>query len=82
MSVASAVEEQRSATGEISRNVQEAATGTREVSANITSVHEAAQETGAAASEMRNAATNCRSNLIRCAARLRPSSRIFAPPNT
>jgi len=55
--VASAVEEQRAATGEISRNVQEAATGTQEVTSNISGVHEAAQETGSAAVQVKNAAT-------------------------
>ncbi|MBT6828826.1 MAG: methyl-accepting chemotaxis protein, partial [Rhodospirillaceae bacterium] len=55
--IASAVEEQRAATGEISRNVQEAATGTQEVSSNISGVHEAAQETGSAAVQVKNAAT-------------------------
>jgi methyl-accepting chemotaxis protein len=53
---ASAVEEQRAATGEISRNVQEAASGTREVSSNIAGVSEAARDTGSAAEEMKNAA--------------------------
>ncbi len=56
-SVASAVEEQRAATGEISRNVQEAATGTQEVSSSITGVNEAAQQTGSAAEQMTNAAS-------------------------
>jgi methyl-accepting chemotaxis protein len=54
--VASAVEEQRAATGEISRNVQQAAIGTQEASSNSTGVNDAAQETGAAAVQMKNAA--------------------------
>jgi methyl-accepting chemotaxis protein len=47
--IASAVEEQGSATKEIARNVQEAAQGTSMVSSNIGSVTDAAGETGAAA---------------------------------
>jgi methyl-accepting chemotaxis protein len=54
--IASAVEEQRAATGEISRNVQQAATGTQEVTSNITGVSDAAQQTGAAAEQMKAAA--------------------------
>ena len=54
--IASAVEEQGAATGEISRNVQEAAQGTGEVSSNITGVTQAATETGTAASEVLAAA--------------------------
>ncbi|WP_193182976.1 methyl-accepting chemotaxis protein [Nisaea sediminum] len=50
--IASAVEEQNSATSEISRNVQEAAQGTQMVSANISSMTEGAQETGTAASQV------------------------------
>ncbi|MBL4667534.1 MAG: hypothetical protein JKY04_09160, partial [Sneathiella sp.] len=41
-SIASAVEEQGAATGEISRNVQQAAQSTQEVSQNIDSVNSAA----------------------------------------
>jgi len=48
--IATAVEQQGSATLEIARNVQEAARGTGEVSANISGVRQAASETGAAAS--------------------------------
>ncbi|UUX49029.1 methyl-accepting chemotaxis protein [Nisaea acidiphila] len=50
--IASAVEEQNSATSEISRNVQEAAQGTQMVSSNITSMTEGAEETGTAASQV------------------------------
>jgi len=50
--IASAVEEQNSATAEISRNVQEAAQGTQMVSANISSMSEGAQETGSAAGQV------------------------------
>jgi methyl-accepting chemotaxis protein len=55
-SIASAVEEQGAATGEISRNVQEAAKGTQEVTENITGVTQAAAETGSAASQVLSAA--------------------------
>ena len=54
--VASAVEEQRAATGEISRDVQHAAAGTHEISTNITGVNDAARDTGAAAEQMKAAA--------------------------
>lgn len=50
--IASAVEEQNSATSEISRNVQEAAQGTQMVSANISSMTEGAEETGTAATQV------------------------------
>lgn len=54
--IAAAVEEQGSATEEISRNVQEAATGTQQVTENITSVTQSTQETGHSASEVQDAA--------------------------
>jgi methyl-accepting chemotaxis protein len=54
--IASAVEEQTSATEEISRNVQQASAGTQEVSSNIDGVAQAAGETGKSASEMLRAA--------------------------
>jgi methyl-accepting chemotaxis protein len=54
-SIASAVEEQIAATGEISRNVQEAANGTQEVTQNITGVSEGAQQTGAASGQLLSA---------------------------
>ena len=50
--IASAVEEQRAATGEIARNVQQAAQGTQEVASSMTSVASAAEETDGAASEV------------------------------
>ncbi|MFK4723957.1 methyl-accepting chemotaxis protein [Bradyrhizobium niftali] len=50
--IASAVEEQSSATREISRNVQQAAHGTQEVSASVADVRQGANETGAASSQM------------------------------
>ena len=53
--IAAAVEEQGSATNEISRNVHEAAAGTREVTTTIGGVSQAATETGAAASEVLSA---------------------------
>ncbi len=50
--VASAVQEQTAATGEIARNVDQAALGTQEVSSNIGQVELAARETGQAASQI------------------------------
>lgn len=55
--IASAVEEQGAATGEISRNVQQAAAGTSEVSQNIEGVTQASTETGHAASQVLDAAS-------------------------
>jgi methyl-accepting chemotaxis protein len=54
--IASAVEEQSSATREISRNVQQAAHGTQEVSANVASVRQGADDTGSASSQVLSAA--------------------------
>ena len=54
--IASAVEEQGAATGEIARNVQHASHGTQEVSQNIGGVTEAASSTGRMAGETLNAA--------------------------
>ncbi|WP_426609172.1 methyl-accepting chemotaxis protein [Bradyrhizobium sp. McL0616] len=54
--IAAAIEQQGSATKEISRSVQEAARGTQEVNTNITGVRRAADDTGAAASEVLGAA--------------------------
>jgi methyl-accepting chemotaxis protein len=54
--ISAAVEQQGSATGEISRNVQEAAKGTQQVDDNITQVSKGADETGAAAGEVLSAA--------------------------
>ena len=56
-SIASAVEQQTAATGEIARNVEQASAGTQEVSSNIIAVNEAAAATGAAATQIRNSAT-------------------------
>jgi methyl-accepting chemotaxis protein len=54
--IAAAVEEQGSATGEIARNTQEAAAGTQQVSTNIQGVSQDAQETGQAADQVLQAA--------------------------
>ena len=56
--IASAVEEQTAATGEISRNVQQAAQGTSEVSRSIVGVNEASNQAGQSASEVLRAASN------------------------
>ncbi|MDE1145529.1 MAG: methyl-accepting chemotaxis protein [Azospirillaceae bacterium] len=56
MAIASAIEEQSATTSEIARSVNEAAKGTEEVSRNITGVHEGAVATGAAASQIQDAA--------------------------
>lgn len=52
MAIASAIEEQGSATKEISRSVQDAARGTQDVNANIAGVQQAADQTGNAAQEV------------------------------
>jgi methyl-accepting chemotaxis protein len=54
--IAAAIEQQGSATMEISRSVQEAARGTHEVSTNIEGVRQAVDDSGAAAAEVLNAA--------------------------
>jgi methyl-accepting chemotaxis protein len=54
--IASTVEEQGTATQEISRNIQEAAKGTMQVSTNIADVQRGASETGAASSQVHSAA--------------------------
>jgi len=54
--VASAVEEQGTTTGDISRNVQQASAGTAEVSANIACVTAAASDTGSASIQVLGAA--------------------------
>jgi methyl-accepting chemotaxis protein len=54
--VANAMDEQSTATGEISSNVQQAAAGTQDVSSNITGVRQAAVESGAAAAQVLSAA--------------------------
>jgi methyl-accepting chemotaxis protein len=56
VAIASAIEQQGSATKEISRNVQEAARGTQEVTSNISGVQRAADGTGAAANQVLGAA--------------------------
>jgi methyl-accepting chemotaxis protein len=56
IAIASAIEEQGSATREISRSVQEAARGTQEVNANISGVQRAADDTGSAANQVLGAA--------------------------
>jgi methyl-accepting chemotaxis protein len=55
--IAAAIEEQSSATGEITRNVQQAAQGTEQVALNIAGVSTAAGETGHAASQVLDSAT-------------------------
>jgi len=54
--IAAAIEEQGSATREISRSVQDAARGTQEVNSNISGVQRAADDTGAASSRVLGAA--------------------------
>jgi methyl-accepting chemotaxis protein len=54
--IATAIQEQGSATQEISRSVQQAARGTQEVNSNITGVQKAADDTGSAASQVLGAA--------------------------
>jgi len=56
IAIASAIEEQGSATKEISRSVQEAARGTQEVNSNISGVQRAADDTGSAATQVLGAA--------------------------
>ena len=56
VTIASAIEQQGSATKEISRNVQEAARGTQEVTSNISGVQQAADDTGSAADQVLGAA--------------------------
>jgi methyl-accepting chemotaxis protein len=56
VAIASAIQQQGSATQEISRSVQEAARGTQEVNSNITGVQRAADDTGSAASQVLGAA--------------------------
>jgi methyl-accepting chemotaxis protein len=55
--IASAVEEQGSATQEIARNVQQAALGTGEIASNVTGVRQAAGDTGAAAHDVLEASS-------------------------
>jgi methyl-accepting chemotaxis protein len=56
VAIAAAIEQQGSATRDISRNVQQAARGTQEVTSNISGVQKAADDTGAAANQVLGAA--------------------------
>jgi methyl-accepting chemotaxis protein len=56
VAIASAIEQQGTATKEISRNVQQAARGTQEVTSNISGVQRAADDTGSAANQVLGAA--------------------------
>jgi methyl-accepting chemotaxis protein len=56
VTIASAIEQQGSATKEISSNVQQAARGTQEVNNNISGVQKAADDTGSAANQVLGAA--------------------------
>ena len=56
VAIASAIEQQGTATKEISKNVQQAARGTQEVTSNISGVQRAADDTGSAASQVLGAA--------------------------
>lgn len=56
--IASAVEEQGSATQEIARNIEQVANGTVEVTSSISSVNQAAGETGRASEQLLIAATD------------------------
>ncbi|MGC2083872.1 MAG: methyl-accepting chemotaxis protein [Bradyrhizobium sp.] len=57
VAIASAIEQQGSATTEISRSVQDAARGTRDVNSNISGVQQAADQTGQAAQQVLSAAS-------------------------
>jgi len=57
VAIASAIEQQGSATSEISRSVQDAARGTSEVNSNISGVQQAAGQTGQAAQQVLSAAS-------------------------
>ena len=56
VTIATAIEQQGSATKEISRNVQQAARGTQEVTSNISGVQRAADDNGSAANQVLGAA--------------------------
>jgi methyl-accepting chemotaxis protein len=56
--IAAAIAQQTSTTGEISSNVHEAAASTKDVSGSITLVTQSAEETDAAAGQVREAASN------------------------
>lgn len=57
MSIASAVNQQNSATADISRNIQQTAQAAHEVSANIVGVSQASEATGTAASQVYSSAS-------------------------
>ena len=63
--IAAAVEEQGSATQEISRNVQQAAAGTQEVSSNIVGVTRASQDTSAGSTQVLSSAEELAKNGVR-----------------
>ena len=54
--IATAIEQQTSATQEIAKNVQSAASGTHEIAESISEVNRGASETGAASVEVLNSA--------------------------
>ncbi|HEY3790236.1 MAG TPA: methyl-accepting chemotaxis protein, partial [Bradyrhizobium sp.] len=56
IAIASAIEQQGSATKEIARNIQQAAQGTQEVASNIAGVQQAATDAGNAAAQVLGAA--------------------------
>jgi methyl-accepting chemotaxis protein len=56
VAIASAIEEQGSATKEIARNIQQAAHGTKDVASNISGVQQAATDAGTAAAQVLGAA--------------------------
>ena len=56
IAIASAIQQQGTATQEISKNVQQAARGTQEVTSNISGVQRAADDTGSAANQVLGAA--------------------------
>ena len=60
--VATSVEEQRSATADIARNIQDAARSTQEVSSSVASVQQAAAETGQSAADVLSAASGLSRN--------------------
>jgi len=62
--VATSVDEQRSATADIARNIQDAARSTQEVSSSVASVQQAAAETGAAAADVLGAASGLSRNAV------------------
>ena len=81
IAIASAIEQQGSATKEISRSVQEAARGTQEVNSNISGVQKAADDTGSAASRCWVRPSNCRRNPRISPDRSTGSCRKSGPPD-